>query len=148
MVEELSRTMVVYCDKIGKKTAGELDFIDITKDLRRIVQSSKVKNGIVTVFVPGATAAIVTNENEKNIIQDFRRAIARLAPASGTYRHGDNARSHIRAMALGPSETIPVREGTLEIGTWQSIFLVELDVRPRNRDIVVRVIGTSAVHEN
>jgi len=140
--------MVVHCDRIAKRSAGELDFIDITRDVRRIVQNSKVKNGIVTVFVPGATAAIVMNENEKNIIQDFRRAIARLAPASASYKHGDNARSHIRAMALGPSETVPVRNGTLEIGTWQSIFLVELDVRPRNRDVVVRVLGTSAVHEN
>ncbi len=140
--------MVVFCERLTARSSGELDFIDITKEIRRIVKDSKVKNGIVTVFVPGATAAIVVNENERNIIQDFRDAIARMAPDSGPYRHGDNARSHVRAMALGPSETIPVRNGTLEMGTWQSVFLVELDVRPRNRDVVIRVIGTSAVHEN
>jgi len=148
VAEELRQAMVVYCDRISKRTAGELDFVDITQDVQQVVQNSRVKNGIVSVFVPGATAAIVMNENERNIIEDFRRAIANLAPASAAYRHGDNARSHIRAMILGPSETIPVRDGSLQIGTWQSVFLVELDVRPRNREVVVRVIGTSAVHEN
>ncbi len=140
--------MVVYCDTISRKTAGELDFTDITEDVREIVRRAKVKSGILTLFIPGATAAIVINENEPNIIEDFKEAISRLAPDSASYRHGSNARSHVRAMALGPSETIPIGNGTLEMGTWQSIFLVELDVRPRNRRIVVRVVGTSAVHEN
>ena len=139
--------MVVYVDKIVKKSSGELDFIDITRDAREVVTRSRIKNGVMTLFVPGATAAIVLNENESNVLEDFKEAISRLAPSSMEYRHGDNARSHIRAMILGPSENIPVREGSLEIGTWQSIFLVELDVRPRNREVSVRVVGTSAVHE-
>jgi len=139
--------MVVFVEKLRKKTSGELDFIDITRDSRDIVSRSRVKNGMLTLFIPGATAAIVVNENESNILEDFKEAISNLAPSSGNYRHGDNARSHIRAMVLGPSEVIPVRDGSLEIGTWQSIFLVELDVRPRNRDISARVVGTSAVHE-
>jgi len=140
--------MVVYRERLQKNTPGELSFIDITRDVRRVVAESKVKNGVVTVFVPGATAAIVVNENETNVLEGFKDAITRLAPDSVSYRHGDNARSHIRAMILGPSESIPVGDGELEIGIWQSIFLVELDVRPRKRDIVVRVVGTSAVHEN
>jgi len=139
--------MVVFVENIAKKTSGELDFIDITRDARDVVSNSRVRNGVLTLFVPGATAAIVVNENESNILEDFKEAISNLAPSSGNYRHGDNARSHIRAMILGPSEVIPVRDGSLEIGTWQSIFLVELDVRPRNRDISARVVGTSAVHE-
>jgi secondary thiamine-phosphate synthase enzyme len=139
--------MVVYVDEIRAKSTGELDFIDITKDAREVVARSKVKNGVLTLFVPGATGAIVLNENESNIIEDFKGAISRLAPSSGDYKHGDNARSHIRAMILGPSEAIPVKDGSLEIGTWQSIFLVELDVRPRNRVVSARVVGTSAVHE-
>lgn len=139
--------VVVYCDSIAVKTAGELDFKDITEELREIAGRSKVRNGTISLFVPGATAAIVINENESKVIEDFREAISRLAPASGEYKHGSNARSHIRAMMLGPSETIPVREGDLEMGTWQSVFLVELDIRPRNRTVTVRVAGSSAVHE-
>ena len=140
--------MVIYCDRIQKKTAGELDFIDLTKDVRKIIEDAKVNNGLATLFVPGATAAIVMNENERNIIEDFKDAIQRLAPDTDSYRHGNNARSHIRAMTLGPSETIPIKNGGLEMGTWQSIFLVELDVRTRKREVVVRVIGSSAVHKN
>jgi secondary thiamine-phosphate synthase enzyme len=139
--------LVVYCDGISVKTSGELDFKDITKGLKEIVGRSKVRNGTVSLFVPGATAAIVINENESKIIEDFKEAISRLAPASAEYKHGSNARSHIRAMILGPSETIPVRQGNLEMGTWQSVFLVELDIRPRNRNVTVRVAGSSAVHE-
>ena len=139
--------MVVYVDEIRAKSNGELDFIDITRNAREVVARSKIKNGVLTLFVPGATAAIVLNENESNILEDFKGAISRLAPSSNDYRHGDNARSHIRAMMLGPSEVVPVKDGSLEIGTWQSIFLVELDVRPRNRVISARVVGTSAVHE-
>jgi secondary thiamine-phosphate synthase enzyme len=139
--------MVVYIDEIRVKSNGELDFIDITSDAREVVSRSKVKNGVLTLFVPGATAAIVLNENESNILEDFKVAVSHLAPSTGEYKHGDNARSHIRAMMLGPSEAIPVKSGSLDIGTWQSIFLVELDVRPRNRVVSTRVLGTSAIHE-
>lgn len=138
--------MVIYSQKFGKKTKGELDFIDITRDAQEVVRSSKVKDGLLTLFVPGATAAIVVNENEKNILHDFKQAIEHMVPESESYRHGENARSHIRAMALGPSESIPIADRDLDMGTWQSIFLVELDVRPRNREVLARVVGTSAVH--
>jgi secondary thiamine-phosphate synthase enzyme len=140
--------MVVHCDRISRKTCGELDFIDITEDARAIARDSKVKNGVMTLFIPGATAAIVMNENERNVLEDFKNAISGLAPDSGSYKHGDNARSHIRGMILGPSETVPVKDGELELGTWQSLFLVELDVRPRRRQVSIRVVGTSAVHAN
>ncbi len=140
------RAMVVYCGKIAKRTSGELDFVDITREVSSIVAESKVRNGVATIYVPGATAAIVVNESEQNILEDFREAIQRMAPETGSYRHGDNARSHIRAMILGPSESLPVTEGQLDIGTWQSIFLVELDVRPRRRQVLVRVVGSSTVH--
>ncbi len=138
--------MVTYSQKFGKKTKGELDFIDITRDAQEVVRSSKVRDGLLTLFVPGATAAIVVNESEKSILHDFKQAIEHMVPESDSYRHGENARSHIRAMALGPSESIPIRDRDLDMGTWQSIFLVELDVRPRNREVLARVVGTSAVH--
>ncbi len=138
--------MVVYVGKIAKRTSGELDFVDITKDVFSIVAESKIRNGIANIYVPGATAAIVVNESEPNILDDFREAIERMVPETGKYRHGDNARSHIRAMILGPSESLPLTDGHLDIGTWQSIFLVELDVRPRKREVLVRVVGSSTVH--
>lgn len=140
--------MVVYCGTISARTKGELDFVDLTGELRDLVEKSRIKNGVVTLFVPGATGAIVINENEDNVIEDFRAAVLRLAPDDAEYRHGSNARSHVGAMVLGPSETIPVKDCALEMGTWQSVFLVELDVRPRSREVVVRVVGSSAVHES
>ena len=125
-------------------TDGEIDLVDITAEVERVVVESGVKNGHVLVFVPGATGAIVTIEHESGLLEDFRRALRELIPKGAGYLHDridDNAHSHLRATLLGASECFPVVDGRLIRGTWQQIFFVELDVRPRHRRVIVQVVG-------
>ncbi|MCK4714802.1 MAG: secondary thiamine-phosphate synthase enzyme YjbQ [Candidatus Aenigmarchaeota archaeon] len=116
------------------------DPVDITGQVSMVVEKSGVKEGICLVFVPGATGAVVINENEPDLLEDFKKILEKLVPEEG-YKHPHNAHSHLRAMLLGPGETIPVSGGRLVLGTWQSIFLVNLDAGPREREVAVRVLG-------
>lgn len=136
--------MKVVKKELRFSTKGEIDLIDITHDVERIVEESGIKNGQVLVFVPGATGAIVTIEHESGLLEDFRRALRELVPKGKDYLHDridDNAHSHLRATLLGASECFPVADGRLLRGTWQQIFFVELDVRPRRRRVIVQVLG-------
>lgn len=113
--------------------------IDITKQVEEKVKN--VKEGIVTIFVPHATAALIINENyDPNVCKDVLNALAKLIP-EGIWLHDkidDNAAAHIKAAILGPSETIIIRNGKLMLGTWQSLMLVEFD-GPKERKIFVEV---------
>ncbi|MCD6373874.1 MAG: YjbQ family protein [Thermococcus sp.] len=136
--------MKVVTKELRFSTRGEIDLVDITRDVERIVEESGIENGQVLVFVPGATGAIVTIEHESGLLEDFKRALKELIPKGKDYLHDridDNAHSHLRATLLGASECFPVADGRLVRGTWQQIFFVELDVRPRHRRVVVQVIG-------
>ncbi|NJE05327.1 YjbQ family protein [Thermococcus sp. M36] len=136
--------MKVITRELRFQTKGEIDLIDITREVERIVEESGIENGQVLVFVPGATGAIVTIEHEFGLLEDFKRALRELIPKSAGYLHDridDNAHSHLRATLLGASECFPVIDGRLIRGTWQQIFFVELDVRPRHRRVVVQVVG-------
>ena len=139
--------MVVYARDVPILTKGELDFQDITELVASVVVEAKVRTGTATVFVPGATCAIVLNENDPVAVEDFKAAIERLIPKKADYKHGENPQSHVRSLILGPSCTIPVRDDRLQLGTWQSVFLVELDIRPRKRKVSITIVGTSSVHE-
>lgn len=121
-------------------TRAGIDLADITGQVQEIVGKSGIRDGICLVFVPGATGAVVINENEKNLVEDFKRILEKMVPEKG-YKHPHNAHSHLRAMLLGPGETIPVSGGRLVLGAWQSIFLVNLDTGPREREVLVRVLG-------
>ncbi|AIU69062.1 hypothetical protein TEU_01185 [Thermococcus eurythermalis] len=136
--------MRVVTKELHFSTRGEIDLVDITRDVERIVEESEIENGQVLVFVPGATGAIVTIEHESGLLEDFKRALKELIPKGRGYLHDridDNAHSHLRATLLGASECFPVADGRLVRGTWQQIFFVELDVRPRHRRVIVQVIG-------
>lgn len=136
--------MKVFTRELRFSTEGEIDLVDITHEVERIVEESGVQNGQVLVFVPGATGAIITIEHESGLLEDFKRALKELIPKGAGYLHDridDNAHSHLRASLLGASECFPVVDGRLVRGTWQQIFFVELDVRPRHRRVVVQVIG-------
>ena len=138
--------MVVYTGNIQFKTKGEIEIRDITKSVGKIVHDSNLKNGIATIFVPGATGAITTIEYEDGLVIDLSKAFKRLYPKNLEYQHelrwhDGNGHSHIRATMLGPSLTVPFSNGKLTLGTWQQIVFIELDVRPHNRDIVVQVMG-------
>jgi len=122
-------------------TAGEIDVVNITGMVEKAVKDSGIRNGLVTVFIPGATGAITTIEFEPNLVQDFKDILEKLIPKTGRYRHPVNGHSHLRASMLGPSLSVPVADGNLILGTWQQIVFVELDVRPRSRRLIVQIIG-------
>jgi secondary thiamine-phosphate synthase enzyme len=127
-------------------TRGQGDAHDLTNLVAAAVTESGCTAGIVTVFVVGSTAAITTIEFEPGAITDLNRALQAIAPREADYQHhlawgDDNGSSHVRAALVGPSLTVPVAEGTLLVGTWQQIALVELDTRPRKREIVIQVMG-------
>lgn len=126
-------------------TEGNGDTIDITAGVQTVVDQSGVDSGIATVFVPGSTAAVTTMEYEPGGVHDLREALDRLIPREGDYEHNrvnadSNSHAHIRAAIVGPSETLPVRAGRVQLGTWQQIVLVDFDDRPRQRTVVVRVL--------
>ena len=136
--------MVVFTKELHFSTRGEIDLVDITAEVEKVVRESGIKSGHVLVFVPGATGAIVTIEHESGLLEDFKRILRELVPKGRGYLHDridDNAHSHLRATLLGASECFPVVDGKLIRGTWQQIFFVELDVRPRHRRVIVQVVG-------
>src|SRR3989338_10165347 len=124
-------------------TSKKQELIDITDKVNSIIKNSKIKNGICNVFAAHATAAIIINENyDPNICLDLIDALNKLIP-SGIWRHDrmdGNADAHIKSAILGPSETIPVKDGRLYLGRWQSVMLAELD-GPRQRSVSITVVG-------
>lgn len=129
------------------KTRSEGEVLDITREVREAVSSSGMSNGVATVFVVGSTAAITTIEFEPGLVHDFPEMMERVAPKSGVeYEHqrrwrDGNGHSHVKASLVGPSLSIPFSQGELVLGEWQQVVLVEFDVRPRTRRVVVQVIG-------
>ena len=123
------------------RTTAKRAMVDLTARVAEIVARSGLAEGLCSVYVPHATAAIVINENDDpNVCTDVLDALDRLIPA-GIWRHDrvdGNAASHIQATILGPGETIPVKNGRLQLGTWQAVMLVELD-GPRERRVLVTI---------
>ena len=122
------------------------DIIDITKKVNAAVEESRLRAGIVVVFVPGATGAVTTIEHEPGLLHDINAALERIAPERMEYAHdqrwGDgNGHSHVRASLIGPSLTVPFLGGQLILGTWQQIIFLELDNRPRERIITLQILG-------
>ncbi len=135
-----------FSSEIPVETREELDIVNLTEELERKVHASGVDKGVVNLFVAGQTVALTTIEYEPGAVSDLKAAISRIAPADIHYQHdarwGDgNGRSHIRASLLGPSMSIPVRDGTPFLGTWQQVILVELDTRARSRTVHLTVLG-------
>ena len=127
-------------------TTGQGDAHDVTSIAARALSESGLADGLLTVFVVGSTAGITTIEFEPGAIHDLNAVFESLAPRGGKYRHhlrwgDDNGSSHVRAAMLGPSVTIPFSHGTLRLGTWQQIMLMEFDTGPREREIVIQIVG-------
>jgi len=127
-------------------TGGSGDLIDITRELVACLAGSGLKNGNMTVFVQGSTAGITTFEYEPGLIGDVKEFYDRLVPSDRGYRHdetwGDaNGFSHLRAMLTAQSLTVPFESGALLLGTWQQVVLAEFDNRPRERLVVVQMMG-------
>ena len=138
--------MTVKTKQLSIHTRGEGDILDVTSAVAEAVVETKLRNGIVTVFVPGSTGALTTIEYEPGLLKDLPDMLERVAPKSLVYEHekrwhDGNGHSHVRASLIGPSLTVPFSNGRLTLGTWQQIVFMELDVRSRSRNLVLQIIG-------
>lgn len=139
----------IYTKKFSQKTSGFCDIIDITAKVREHIEKEKIKQGLVTVFVSGSTAALTTIEFESGLVQDLKEVVEKLIPSDRRYHHDDrwgddNGFSHLRAAVFGPSLAIPIENGRPVLGTWQQIVLLDFDNRPRTREIMVQLMGENA----
>ena len=138
--------MAVITGTISRKTGGFNDIQDITADVAGIVEESGLSDGIVTLFVTGSTGGVTTIEFEPGLVKDIPEALDRIAPMGKAYHHdaawGDgNGFSHVRAALVGPSLTVPFSGGSLLLGTWQQIVLIDFDNKARKRKIAVQIMG-------
>ena len=135
--------MDIVKDVLDVETDKRVEIIDITPQLKSALVKTGMKTGVVHVFSKHSTAGIVINENEKGLVEDFKDALESLVPQNREYRHNridNNADAHIRSFITGSSETVPVENSALSLGTWQSVFFVELD-GPRSRKVTLTFIG-------
>jgi len=128
------------------QTTGNGHVVDITEGVARVVAASGADRGVVTAFAIGATVAITTMEYEPGGVSDLQALLERLIPEHGDYEHNrlnhdTNSHAHMRAALVGPSETIPLADGRLVLGTWQQIVLIDFDDRPRDRAVSVHVVS-------
>ena len=127
------------------KTKGFTDIIDITDQVSEILEKSGVKDGICLISCPGSTCGLTTIEYESGLIKDLKRILEKIAPMSKDYEHckkwGDcNGYAHIRSALLKPFLAVPIENEKLVLGTWQNLVFLDFDNRPRNREIIVKVI--------
>ena len=146
--------MKIVTNSISTNTKKAPEFIDITEYVCRFVEESKVQNGMALVYSKHTTAAIKINENEPLLIEDMEKFLDRIASREDEYRHNDftirtvnmnddecpNGHAHCQHLLMGTSETVPIVDGQVQVGTWQRIFLVELDM-PRPREVIVQILG-------
>ncbi len=138
--------MTVETYQIKLKTQGDADAHNITESVAGILNGSHLMNGLATVFCPSATSSVTTIEFEEGCVTDMRRLFDEIAHPNRPYAHnarwGDgNGHSHVRAAMLGPSITVPFVNGRLTLGTWQQIIYLDFDNRPRQRELVVQLMG-------
>ncbi len=138
--------MGVYQVEIQLRPTSELDMVDVTPEIQTVVKDSNMRDGMVNVFVPGSTGALITIEHEPGLKKDFPLFLERIIPKDIYYHHHEtwndgNGHSHVRASLLGPSLTVPFGNGRLLLGTWQQIVFIEMDIRRRTRTLIVTVFG-------
>ena len=131
----------VSSETIKFTTRGEIDFLDLSGKVQETVSNSQIKNGIVHIFAPHATGILILTENDDALLEDIKAFLEELAPKYGNYQHPSNAHSHLRSMLLPPDKTLPLIDGRVEFGTWQSLLYVETDVYPRERNVIIQVLG-------
>jgi secondary thiamine-phosphate synthase enzyme len=138
--------MCVVTGTIEFSSRGDADIVKITDDVAEAVRRTGLRDGTVTVFVPGATGAVTTLEFEPGVVHDVQQTLDRIAPPGQRYVHNDNLKdgnghSHVRAGLVGPSLTVPFVDGRLTLGRYQNIVFCDFDARPRERRLVVQVMG-------
>ena len=137
---------MVITQEFNLAAKGTCDIHNITDQVAQAVQAGGLTNGLATVFTPSATSAITTVEYESGMLADFEALFERIASTAWEYKHNErwhdgNGFSHVRAALLGPSVSVPVVEGKLTLGTWQEIAFLDFDNRPRDRRIIVQLVG-------
>jgi secondary thiamine-phosphate synthase enzyme len=138
--------MAVHGGLLRMETPGNGHIVDLTDGVTRIVGTSGVDRGLVTVFATGSTVAVTTMEYEPGGVHDLQALLDDMIPAAGDYEHNvrnhdTNAHAHLRAAVIGPSETIPLVDGRLALGTWQQVVLLDFDDRARQRTVTVQVLS-------
>ncbi len=139
--------MKIAWSTLSLRTTEKIEFVDITGELKRQLDEMGIVDGLLSLFTRHTTSGVCVNENEAGLLRDIRRFLEELAPPHKDYDHdakhrpgSENAHSHLQSLCIGPYVGIPVKEGSLLLGTWQSVFFVELD-GPRNREVIVQVLG-------
>jgi len=145
-VDSIIVDMPVKTSFISLSTQGNADIRDITDQVARAILQSAFKDGTVTIFCPSSTSALTTIEYESGAISDLRRLFDEIVAANREYPHNErwhdgDGHSHIRAALLGPSLTVPFVDGQLTLGTWQQIIYLDFDNRPRQRRLVLQLVG-------
>jgi secondary thiamine-phosphate synthase enzyme len=138
--------MPAYQSEFGVSTRGHCDVVDITSHVEKIVASSGVRTGVVNVSGVGSTLGVTTLEFEPGCVADLQRALEKIAPSTTDYAHNarwgdENGFAHLRSALVGTAKSYPVSESRLALGTWQQIVLCDFDDRPRQRTVVVTVVG-------
>jgi len=131
----------VYSTSYSFQTRGEIEFIDLSEQAQKAVSKSGVRNGLLHVFAPHATGILILTESDYSLLNDIKRFLEETIPKKGSYSHPSNAHSHLRSVLLPPDKTLPVIDGKIEFGTWQSLLFVETDVHSRRRTVIIQVIG-------
>jgi secondary thiamine-phosphate synthase enzyme len=136
--------MAIRTVELRFSTRGDSDVVDITAEVQQVVSEAGAGEGHALAFVRGSTAAISTMEFEPGGVHDLRAMLERLIPTRGDYEHNrlnhdSNSHAHQRATVVGPSETVPIVDGRLALGTWQQLVLIDFDDRPRERTVVVQI---------
>jgi secondary thiamine-phosphate synthase enzyme len=137
---------MIYQREIQLQTSGHRQMHDLTGEVARIVSESRVRCGLAHIFNVGSTGALGTIEFEPGLQEDLPAMLDKLFPPSRDYGHehawhDGNGHSHLQAAMLGPSLTVPIKEGKLALGTWQQIFHLECDIKPRRRTIMITAVG-------
>jgi secondary thiamine-phosphate synthase enzyme len=128
------------------ETPGNGHIVDITEGVARVIRTSDVQRGVVTVFATGSTVAVTTMEYEPGGVRDLQSLLDQLVPVRRDWEHNrlnadTNAHAHLRAALIGPSESVPIVDGRLLLGTWQQLVLIDFDDRPRQRSVTVQVMS-------
>jgi secondary thiamine-phosphate synthase enzyme len=131
----------VFNTSVSFSTEGEIEFVDLSDKVQEAVAKSGVRNGLAHVFAPHATGILILTENEYGLLEDIKQFLERLVPKNANYDHPSNAHSHLRSVLLPPDKTLPIIDGRVEYGTWQSLMFVETDVHPRKRTVIIQIVG-------
>lgn len=140
--------MNYFTQKIDVSTSKGIEFIDVTNSVQKAVSKSGIKNGLASVFSNHTTAGVRINERCARLQKDMRTLLEEIAPKNKSYEHNENtldgrgnAHSHLMSLLTGVSETVPVENGKLVLGTWQSVFFMEFDGPRQSRSFIVTIVG-------